>query len=58
MADDEVFAQAKIYRVGDFILQVTTWSGVAALRVVHATEPDRALIRKSRVSRVRLRGRG
>jgi hypothetical protein len=28
---------------GGFILQVATWSGAAALRVVHATEPDRAL---------------
>jgi alpha-glucosidase (family GH31 glycosyl hydrolase) len=43
MADDEVFAEPETCRVGDFILQVATWSGAAALLVVHATEPDRAL---------------
>jgi hypothetical protein len=37
VADDEVFARAETHRVGQFVLQVATWSGAAALRVTHAT---------------------
>jgi alpha-glucosidase len=42
-ADDEGFPQGETYRVGGFVVQVATWSGAAALRVAHVTEPDRAL---------------
>ncbi|GAA1854064.1 alpha-glucosidase [Pseudonocardia ailaonensis] len=42
-AAEDVFADARSYPVGDFVLQLTLFGGAPALRVHHVSEPGRAV---------------